>query len=776
MRRAGCILLLGSALAPAAAPAQPGSDPRDGGADIVVVATPLYDPGENALTFPAQTVSDEQLQSAHALDATDYLARYVGGITYTETQGNPLQPDINYRGFTASPLLGTAQGLSIFFDGVRLNQPFGDVVSWDLLPTSAIRSLTLVPGTTPLFGRNALGGAISIRSKDGRSDPGAAVELAGGSWSRRIARAQIGGQSGGGLHWFAAGDYFTEDGWRDFSPSEAGQLFGKLGWGDTRTDLAVSLLHAESDLTGNGLQELRLLRRDRASVYTRPDETANRNWLANLTARHAVDDRLSMTGNVFWRRLKTRTFNGDLNDDALRGTADADACRANDEADEACTGVLNRTGTRQREWGGALEAVWRAGAAHAVTLGTSYTAARAHFRQSGQFAIVAPDRAVDGVAGLFDDDAEIDLSGRVTTLSAYALWAWDMASRVHLDLSARFDRTTIRSRDAINPGGGPGSLDGDHLYHRLNPSLSVRWQASDRLALDASVTQTSRAPSIIELGCADPASPCRLPNALAGDPPLDQVIARTGEAGLSWTVEGWRVRLGGFRTDARDDILFVAAEQLGFGYFRNFGRTRRQGVDLDVAGEVGPLRLSAHYSYLDATYRSPETVGGAANSTNDLGPGAPGNIAIRPGDRIPLLPRHTVKAALDWSPRAWLTLSFDTMAATGVIARGNENGAHRPDGLFYLGPGRTRGWFVANAGLELQPASRWTLWARLRNVFDRRFATAAQLQPTGFDGDGAFQGTPFQVPGPDGALPVQGSTFFGPGAPRSVQLGARLRF
>ena len=87
-------------------------------------------------------------------------------------QGNPFQPDLNYRGYTASPLLGTPQGLSVYMDGVRLNQPFGDVVSWDLIPRQAIASMTLMPGSNPLFGLNTLGGALSIQTKDGRDAPG----------------------------------------------------------------------------------------------------------------------------------------------------------------------------------------------------------------------------------------------------------------------------------------------------------------------------------------------------------------------------------------------------------------------------------------------------------------------------------------------------------------------------------------------------------------------------------------------------------------------------
>ena len=781
-------LLLGSAglACPASATDAP-PDPRDGGADIVVTATPLFDVGENALALPAQTISDEDLQSAHANDLTDYLSRAGGGVLINDIQGNPLQPDINYRGFTASPRLGTAQGLSIYLDGVRLNQPFGDVVNWDLIPTSAVRSITLVPGSNPLFGRNSLGGALSIRSKDGKSDPGFEIEAAGGSFDRRIVRVQGGGVTSGGVHAFLSGDYFAEDGWRDFSPSEAGQAFGKLGWGDARTDIALSVLHSDAHLIGNGLQELRLLAARRASVYTRPDITRNKGLLVNLTGRHQASDALSLHGNIFWRRLRSSTLNGDLNDDALGGEADEEDCLAGDEPGETCNALLNRTRTRQREWGGGLEAVWTISPGHALTLGLSYTRGRATFLQLAQFGLLTEDRGAIGVPGLFADgtqdgdeeifDARVDLSGRTSSFSAYLLWAADLLPRLHVDASARFDHATIRNRDAITPGGGTGSLDGDHRFHRLNPSLALRWTPSDALAIDAALTQTSRTPSTIELGCADPESPCRLPNALAGDPPLDQVIVRTAEAGIAWSQGGIRLRLGAFRTDARDDILFVADDQAGFGYFRNFGRTRRQGVDFDASADLGNVRFSAHYTFLDATYRSAEVVDGSANSSNDAAlPGFEGRIAIRPGDRIPLLPRHLAKARIEWSPREWLTLSTDAVAASGVIARGNENGGHAPDGVYYLGPGRTRGYAVVNAGAEVRPTERLALYVQVRNLFDRRYATAAQLGATGFDADGRFVTQAFAGPELDGETPRLNSTFFGPGAPRSIQLGARFRF
>ncbi len=814
-------------LAGVAAMAAPGAGPaRAAPADIVVIGqTPLGDTGTGAPAFPAQAASDEQIEAAHATDLTDYLKRMTGGIFVNDVQNNPLQPDINYRGFTASPLLGTPQGLSVYVDGVRVNQPFGDVVSWDLIPKSAIRSVSLVPGSNPLFGRNSLGGALSVRTKDGLSDPGVALEGSYGSFRRRIFEGQAGGKAGA-FDWFASGDYFAERGWRDFSPSEAYQLFGKLGWSAAGTRIALSTSFADTDLNGNGLQEQRLLQRDRDSVYTQPDTTRNRAVLVNLTGTHDLSGALTLSGNAFYRRIRTRTFNGDINEDALgenvyqpsaaeraalaaagitgvpaSGESQADTpfprvrCIANvllnSEPNEKCNGLINRSATRQHEAGGTLELALAAplgGLDNRLTLGGSYVRSKAVFGQTSQFGYLTADRGVVPVAGpgAFADgsqdsetafDARVDLTGRTTSFGLYGLDTLHPTATLRIDLSARYDRTTVHNRDGITPGGGTGSLDGDHRFDRLNPAVSIAWDPAGAIGLDAAVAQTSRAPSAIELGCADPESPCRLPNALAGDPPLDQVVATTFEAGVHGGAGRLTWRLGAFRIDNRDDILFVADDTAGFGYFRNFGRTRRQGVDLDARYATATLRLSLYYTFLDATYRSEESVGGQGNSANDgPAPGFEGDIEIAKGDRIPLIPRHLLKATIGWDPVERVSLSLDMIAVSGVYARGNENGAHEPDGVYYLGRGRTRGYAVFNVGAEVRPVRRVTLFAQVNNLFDKAYETAAQLGSTGFDAAGNFVARPFAGPVVDGERPLLGSTFYAPGAPRSVQVGARLRF
>jgi outer membrane cobalamin receptor len=110
-------------------------------------------------------------------------------VFINENVGNPYQPDINYRGYTASPLLGTPEGLSVYLDGVRQNQPFGDVIARNLIPKIAIRDMALIPGSDPVYGLNTLGGVVSVQTKDGLTTPRspAASSFAAAEKARQVA-------------------------------------------------------------------------------------------------------------------------------------------------------------------------------------------------------------------------------------------------------------------------------------------------------------------------------------------------------------------------------------------------------------------------------------------------------------------------------------------------------------------------------------------------------------------------------------------------------------
>lgn len=797
----------------------------------VIATTPLpgVDLEPNQIPTPVQTATQREIEQSGALALSDFLNQRLSGVNLNEIQGNPFQADVNYRGYTASPLLGTPQGLSVYLDGVRMNEPFADVVSWDLIPRFAISELALMPGSNPLFGLNTLGGALSLQTKDGRSQRGTTVQVAGGSFGRGTADIEHGGFNSKGLNWYVGSSLFFEDGWRDNSPSNVRQFFGKLGWQRTRTTLGLTVSYANNLLTGNALQEQRFLDRDYASVYTKSDVSKNRAPFVNLTARHSISNSLTFSGNVYYRLIRTNAFSGDINEASLdqslyqpsaaeraaltaagyTGFPTSGATAANtpfpfwrciaqallkDEPAEKCNGLINRNNTRQQNYGASGQMTWFGslhGQRNQVTAGVAYDRNRADFGQSTELGYLNSDRSITGVKAFGDGvtggtvdgepfDTRVDLQGRIQTGSVYATDTLSVGRRLNLTLSGRYNRTVIENRDRINPGGGAGSLDGHHVFGRFNPAVGLTinpwlgnaWQS---LNVYVSYTEGSRAPTAIELGCADPNQPCKLPNALAGDPPLEQVVTRTIEAGVRGGREGkWNWSAGWFRADNRQDILFVASQQTGFGYFKNFGKTLRQGMKLDVGGQLGRANWGGNYTFLDATFQSQELVNGTGNSaSNALAKGLDGTISINPGAQIPLIPRHLFKAFADLQATSTLTAELGLLASSGAIARGNENNLHRADGQYYLGAGRSPGYVVANLGARFQVTHRLQLFAQINNLFDRRYYTAAQLGPTGFTATGTFIARPFAAV--NGEFPIQQATFYAPGAPRAVSGGVSIK-
>jgi outer membrane receptor protein involved in Fe transport len=810
-------------------PATAFAEPDEAIPTIVIQATPLPMLGLDPKTFPApvQTVRAEQFARAQALDVSQFIRQNLGSVNVNDTQNNPFQPDITFRGFSASPLLGTPEGLSLYMDGVRLNQPFGDVVSWDLVPRAAVRAVTLMPGSNPLFGLNTLGGALSIQTKDGRSDPGTTIQGLYGSYDRMSADLTHGG-SAGAFDWFAAGTYFKEDGWRDASPTAVRQVFGKLGWEDNGTRLKLSAAYFENDLTGNGLQEQRFLARNYASVYT-PDETHNLAKSLNFEAEHRFSKTLLVSGNAYYRNIRTRTFNGDVNDNSLDQslyqpnaaeraaltqagytgfpTSGENAATApfpkwrciaqallRDEPGEKCNGIINQTRAAQDNYGAAVQASLAGefgGAAHVLTAGAAFDGSGVDFGQLSQLGYLLPDHTVQGV-GAFGDgvtggnidgapfDTRVDLGSTLRTVSVFATDTLALLSdTLNITASGRYNRSTVHNRDRIHTITAPDTLTADHRFQRFNPAIGFAYAPIHEVTGYAGYNEGSRAPSAVELGCANPLQPCKLPNAFAGDPPLKQVVTRTIEAGFRGDVgASFSWSAGVFRATNKNDILFVADNAAGSGYFKNFGKTRRQGFEAAANGTFRRLEVGANYTFLDATFRSPETIDGTGNSTNDEAlagrRGFEGTIDIAPGNRIPLTPRHVFKFHADYEVIQGLSLGVETFTSAGAYARGNENNQHQPDGTVYLGPGKIDGYTTLALHAQYQVRAGWNLFMRIDNLLDTHYLTAAVLGGAGFNAAGNFQAR--QLPAVAGEFPVPQATFYAPGAPRLISGGIKVTF
>ena len=750
----------------------------------VISTTPLQGVGLplNRIPSAIQTVKGEEIAEQKSTSIADFMNNNLMGVSVNETQNNPYQPDILFRGFTASPLLGTPQGLSVFIDGVRVNEPFGDAVNWDLIPINAISGMNLIPGSNPIFGLNTLGGAISVVTKNGRTHQGGAIETSFGSWGRKNHMGEFGGVSkDGSIDYFISGNYFDEDGWRDYSPTTVRQLFGKLGWQNETSRLELSYTGADNNMIGNGLIQKELMDEfGRETINTRPDQTKNTMSFLNLNGSHWFSDDVEMSGNAYYRRSDRKTLNGDVNDD-FAGTllTLSSVCIVGatpGEAEVDCSGALNRSNTEQTGYGFNAQLAFNQplfNKENQFITGVSYDQSHIDFSQSTEFGVVNATRGVDPI-GTMSDDADVDLSGKTKSWGLFATDTIALNDQWGLTLSGRWNRINVKNTDKINPpgtsiiSGQDETLSGDHTFNRFNPAVGVTFSPVKTITMYGSYNEGMRAPTSMELGCANPALPCKLPNAMAGDPPLKKVVAKTFEVGargqltndIAWTAAA-------YRTVNHDDIQFIATNATNLmGYFDNVGKTRRQGVDLGLTGHIEKLTWNAGYSFVNATYQTPIDLVNQVNSTANGG-----MIRVQKGDRLANIPEHALKLRLQYQATSNWSIGTTINTFSDVFARGNENNDHQAgvgttvDGNeAVVDSGKIAGYTIVNLDTRYRFGNTgWQLFAKAVNIFDKEYATGGMLGENWFE-NGTF------------AAGDEPSLMLMPGAPRAGWVGVRYEF
>ena len=537
---------------------------RDGQLEEVVVvgSSPTLGAELERFRIPHRVVSidSEELDRAVSSRLADHLGRRVSGVFINEAQNNPLQPDLQYRGFTLSPLLGLPQGLAVYQDGVRLNEVFGDTLNWELIPENAVDRIVLVSGSDPLYGLNALGGALSVQTRNGFDHPGHRLELDGGSFGRVAPRIESGGNNGS-LGYFIAGSYEADDGWRELSETDASNLFANLGWrpsGEHALHLTVNA--ADSRLIGNGpAPEVLWELEGRESIFTAPDITENEMYLFNLFGRTEVAAGIEVSGNAFYRDNRTQSFNGDgsefeeceaggteyLAEEGEDGDGDEDGnCLADAsmedlrikdqdgdfvlaEADnQERNAINNRSEREQQSYGGSLQAsVERslAGYANRFLAGLSYLQGSVDFWSTLEIARLLEDRATEGT-GLYipGDGVRLDVDTR--NYSAYLSDTFSVTEQLDVTASVRYNDTRIELRDRgghdVLTEANP-DLSGTHDFSRFNPAAGLAWRPLRGLTVFGGYSESNRAPTAVELACADEDAPCNLPNAFLADPPLE---------------------------------------------------------------------------------------------------------------------------------------------------------------------------------------------------------------------------------------------------------------
>lgn len=739
----------------------------------VIGTSPLPGQGvsRDALPYNTTLVRRPALEQAQADTMSDYLARRVPGAQVNDIQGSPFQGDLTFRGYRASGLLGASQGLSVYLDGVRMNEPFGDVVNWDMVPEFSVDTLSLVPGANPAFGLNSLGGALAFTTASGKTAPGLRGEVSLGSFGRKRLDVSHGGEHAGGWSHYVALGGFDENGWRDESAGKLSQFNAKIAHDGETGRLTFSVLAGRSELIGNGLVPLYTLDEDgartpdlgsrqRSAVYTHPDLTDNRVTQASLSWRQSLGEAMTLEALAYLRHSRRSTINGDEADDdgADDGGEEGAAAgrpRALAEGDEP-NASFNQTATRQQGQGLMLAVSGHHGP-HQWQVGASLDQADVSYRQTER------EGFFDASRGVLPGDEAAELSARVDgstrSLGLYATDTWRISPRTHLTGTVRLNQARVSNQlDTVDDDTGELEIQPreSFSYRSVNPALGVSHRLEAGPTLFANVARNNRVPTVIELGCADPEEPCRLPAGLQADPYLKQVVATTVEAGMRFgRGTGPRGSLTVFRTDNRDDILFRSVSVSGqLGYFQNFPRTRHQGLDAEYQVRVAGVDLSLGYSHLQATYEASGVLRQGER-----------NVVIRPGTRIAGLPRHLLKLGADWALGGGLSVGADLQALSSRGVAGNEDG-RLEDGDDEQVNLDLPGYAVLNLRAAYKPAA-WKgleFFAKLNNVFDRRYASFGALAETQFDARGQYTGV------------GQEAVFVAPGAPRAFSVGLRAQF
>jgi outer membrane receptor protein involved in Fe transport len=720
------------------------------------------------LAYQVQGANAKAIRQAQAGNLGEFMARNLSGVNVNEISGSAFQNDVTFRGFRASAVLGASQGMSVYLDGVRVNEPFGDVVNWDMLPEAAIGSVLLATGSNPLYGLNTLGGALALTTKSGRSAPGFDAESSVGSNGQRRFDVTYGARLDQHWHALLASTAFDDAGWRDHSAGRLGNLFFKLGHARGPTDWSVSVLAGSSRLRGNGLlPSVRwtddgprdgLYQDNRRAAYTFPDETRNRLGQLTFNLRHKLAANAQLSATAYGRSSRRDGVNGDVNDDFADYVARCGRDRATAGCEEvpAHTAVFNTTSTRQRSAGAALH--WSAASArHQLGAGVSVDRNQVSFAQFAQEASFSAERAVLADADALREPAS-SVVGAARLVGLYASDTWTVRAGTHLSVSARLNYARVGNTLTSDNGAQPAEA---FSYRKLNPAIGVAHEVGAGATAFASIAQGNRVPTVIELGCADPAQPCRLPAGLQSDPFLEQVVSRTVEAGLRWRSDAASLSVSLYRTGNTNDILFLSAGTRQHGYFKNFERTRHQGLDFAANGQFGRFDVRLSYNYLQAVF----------DANGLLFTGAR-NVDVRRGTPLAGLPRHTFKLGLDWKAATAWTVGADAQAISSLATQGNEDGLFadpEPGVAAKKADWSIRGYALLNLRASYRLGPHWELFARVNNVTGRRYETygavATDLFPNGR-----------QLRPQDGPVDAAPARFVAPGAPRAVVAGIRASF
>ncbi len=789
--------------------------------DVKVSPLPGSELPIEKIPYSVNSVSSSDIARDHSVIPQDTLNTRIPGVVIDDLQGNSFQTGVQYRGFEASPVNGLPQGLAVYQNGVRINEAFGDTVNWDFLPENAISDLTVM-SSNPIFGLNAIGGAINVTMKDGFNFHGADVDTRFGSFGRKQVSTEAGIQSG---NWAAYGAFeaIDDDGFRDFSGATERRGYIDLGVKGDGAEFHFNSTIATGQVGVTAAVPEELLEfGGRTRTFTSPQITDNDMQMYSLNGTVKATPNLTFSGVTYYRHFKQSHVDGNISEfDDCPGGAPG-LCTEDgaeifplghigqhiDPDDYGTLGSIDRTGQNADSFGVSLQGTHKSnifGHNNQLIIGSSYDHGHVAYQASSQLGTFLPKYVVAGTGPILTgnpdapdgQDASEVTPRSLTTLNdyfgIYFLDSFDVTDRLNVTVGGRFNYARVQ---IINDGESSlDALNGVNEYNRFNPSAGFTYKITPDTSFYAGYSEANRAATASEIACSDPENPCIIESALASDPALKQVVTRTWELGfrgqdISWTgKERFDWSVGWFRALNSDDIIQIADQQQGRGYFANAGETQRQGVELAASYRNERLFLYGSYAFIDATYQSTNVIPsennpkvttpcssfGIGGDDDDEGGGGAGDddddlcMKIRPGDRLPGVPRHRFKAGFDYKLTPKWAFGADLIAASSQFFFGDDANLDRP----------LAGYTKVNLHTSYDVTDHIQIYGLIDNLFDQQYGIYGTYFNTGLaqtagPGDGGSGGPDPSLKGlvynPDNARTIT------PAIPFAAYGGVKVKF
>jgi outer membrane receptor protein involved in Fe transport len=622
----------------------------------------------------------------------------------------------------------------VYVNGMRFNQAFGDTVDWDLIPDIAIDRLEVL-GSNPVFGLNALGGALNLRLKDGFGYHGFEADVSGGSFHHARGEFQYGHEDGDTAV-YVAGNAIHQQGWRDLQSSALQNLYGDFGWRNDRAEAHVNLTYSHSIMNGPGTSPIELLEADRKAQFTAPNLTINRYFAAQVNGNLDLTEQTSLQAIAYYRHFHQNIENGNVANDAPCNDGSGLLCSDDGVVSTTTGGVpipdflsggpysqLDAQTAITKSYGGSGQVTHTGnlfGLRNHFVAGASFDGARNDFTASGTIGGLTTDTREFFGPGVLIDEPGINSPVSVAiTDAAYGLYFADtlnLTPQAILTVSGRYNAAQIDLHDQLG-----GDLSGSHRYEHFNPAAGFTYHFARALTAYAGYAVANRAPTPSELSCAGPENSCSLANFFVGDPHLDQVIAHTIEAGLRGTTTPasgatLSYELALFQTDLHNDIAFVNSATQGRAFFANIGDTQRRGFDARLQLLTEHWNAYAAYSYIQARFRTGFVEGSGDNPEAD----PDGNITVQSGDRLPGIPAHQFKVGAHYKVSDAWTVGLTGIAASGSYLFGDEAN---------LTP-RLPGYYTLSASTTYQLSKNVQLFAWVDNLTNQKYYTFGTFSPT----------------------------------------------